>query len=156
MDVREIKAEIDEIARTCQSSQELQKCICKKLNEHQSKYNWVGFYMVDQHDPEFLVLDQFKGNSPAHARIRIGEGICGAAAASGTTINVPDVRKDTRYLACSVETKSEIVVPVFARNKLVIGELDIDSHSFAAFGTDDQDLLEHCAKVLGDFLEGRI
>jgi L-methionine (R)-S-oxide reductase len=153
MDLNAIKAEIDEIARTSQTSQELQERICKKLNERQSKYNWVGFYMVDEHDPDFLVLDQFKGANTPHKRIRIGDGICGAAAESGLTIIVPDVNKDPRYLCCSIETMSEIVVPIFGPSRLLVGELDIDSHTLAAFEPEDQELIEYCAKTLGDFLE---
>jgi putative methionine-R-sulfoxide reductase with GAF domain len=80
--------------------------------------------------------------------------ICGAAASSGKTIVVDDVNSDSRYLACSLETKSEIVVPVFVRGK-VVGELDIDSHFLAAFGPDDRKLCEHAAATLGKFLESR-
>ena len=72
-----------------------------------------------------------------HTRIPLNQGICGAAASSGQTVVVDDVAKDPRYLACSLETKSEIVVPVFAQGK-VVGELDIDSHFPAAFTREDQ------------------
>ena len=65
---------------------------------------------------------------------------------------VDDVSKDNRYLACSIETKSEIVVPIFARGK-VIGELDIDSHFLAAFTTEDRELVEYCARLVGQRLE---
>ena len=63
-----------------------------------------------------------------------------------------DVTSDPRYLACSVETKSEIVVPVFARNE-VVGELDIDSHFLAAFNHEDCELVEYCAGLVGKHLE---
>jgi GAF domain-containing protein len=65
---------------------------------------------------------------------------------------VDDVRKDPRYLACSLETKSEIVVPVFVRGK-VVGELDIDSHFPAAFTPEHQNLVQHCAMLVGKKLE---
>jgi L-methionine (R)-S-oxide reductase len=65
---------------------------------------------------------------------------------------VDDVNNDPRYLACSLETKSEIVVPVFMRGK-VVGELDIDSHFPAAFGADDRELVEYCAQLVGKRLE---
>jgi GAF domain-containing protein len=65
---------------------------------------------------------------------------------------VDDVNNDPRYLACSLETKSEIVVPVFAKGK-VVGELDIDSHFPAAFGAEDRQVVEHCAKLVGQFIE---
>jgi GAF domain-containing protein len=65
---------------------------------------------------------------------------------------VDDVNSDPRYLSCSLETKSEIVVPVFVNGK-VAGELDIDSHSRAAFGAEDRELCQHAAAILGRYLE---
>ena len=84
-----------------------------------------------------------------HTRIPLNQGICGAAATTGKTIVVDDVTLDNRYLACSTETKSEIVVPVFVRNK-VVGELDVDSHFPAAFGDEDRRLVEYCASWLAN------
>jgi GAF domain-containing protein len=65
---------------------------------------------------------------------------------------VDDVNSDPRYLSCSLETKSEIVVPVFVRGQ-VAGELDIDSHFPAAFGADDRALVEYCAQLVSKRLE---
>jgi GAF domain-containing protein len=87
-----------------------------------------------------------------HTRIALHQGICGAAASSGKTVVVDDVKKDPRYLACSLETKSEIVVPIFVHGK-VAGELDIDSHFLAAFGDEDRELVEYCAQLVGKRLE---
>ncbi|HYL10456.1 MAG TPA: GAF domain-containing protein [Candidatus Acidoferrales bacterium] len=152
MDVNRIKSEIDEIAKTSSSAKELMERICRKLTDRLHKYNWVGFYMIDAREPDVLVLGPFTGAMTPHTRIRVNQGICGAAASSGTTVVVDDVSKDPRYLACSIETKSEIVVPVFVRGK-VAGELDIDSHFLSAFGPNDRELAQHCAKVVGSFLE---
>lgn len=152
MDIESVKSEINVLARTSTSSQELMDRICKKLNERMLKYNWVGFYMIDPADADALILGPFIGAMTPHTRIRLNEGICGAAASQGATVVVDDVSKDSRYLACSIETKSEIVVPVFV-NKKVVGELDIDSHFLAAFGPEDRDLTEHCARVTGEFME---
>ena len=117
-----------------------------------TRYNWVGFYMLDlPDDPHMLVLGPFRGTMTPHTRIPLNQGICGAAAASGKTIVVDDVNSDPRYLACSLETKSEIVVPIFVKGK-VVGELDIDSHFPAAFALEDRKLCEHAAAVLGKFL----
>jgi GAF domain-containing protein len=87
-----------------------------------------------------------------HVRIPLNQGICGAAASSGQTVIVDDVSKDPRYLACSLETKSEIVVPVFAHDR-VVGELDIDSHFPAAFTPEHQQLVQYCAMLVGKKLE---
>ena len=129
------------------------KSIVMVLHEKLTRYNWVGFYMLDlKDDPSMLVLGPFRGTMTPHTRIPLNQGICGAAASSGKTIVVDDVNADPRYLACSLETKSEIVVPVFVHGK-VVGELDIDSHFLAAFGTEDCRLCEHAAAVLGAYLE---
>jgi GAF domain-containing protein len=117
------------------------------------KYNWVGFYMIEPGaKPPVLTLEAFVGAMTPHTRIPLNQGICGAAASSGKTIVVDDVSKDPRYLACSLETKSEIVVPIFVKKK-VAGELDIDSHFAAAFGAEDQDLVQYCAEVVGKKIE---
>ena len=152
MNVSSVKHEIDEIARSSTSAQELMERICKKLNERMLKFNWVGFYMIDASDPKLLVLGPFVGAMTPHTRIGLNQGICGAAASQEQTVVVEDVSKDTRYLACSLETKSEIVAPVFVKDR-VVGELDIDSHFLSAFGDEDQDLVEHCANAVGTFLE---
>jgi GAF domain-containing protein len=110
----------------------------------------VGIYLL--RDGE-LVLGPFLGKPSPHTRIPVGRGICGAAAAEKQTIVVDDVNADERYLACSLETRSEIVVPIM-RGDLVIGEVDVDSDRAAAFGPKDRALLEAVAAMLGDKLSG--
>lgn len=144
--------ELDALARSASSSEALMKSIVALLHEKLTRYNWVGFYMLEKEGGDVLVLGPFKGTMTPHTRIPLNQGICGAAASSGKTIVVDDVNADPRYLACSTETKSEIVVPVFVKGK-VMGELDIDSHFRAAFGPDDRKLCEHAAAVLGKYLE---
>ena len=126
--------------------------VCELLNRQFLKYNWVGFYMLDPEDPNTLVLGPFVGAMTPHTRIPLHQGICGAAASTGETVIVDDVNSDSRYLACSLETKSEIVVPVFVKGK-VVGEIDIDSHFPAAFTSEDRTLIEYCARVVGTHLE---
>jgi L-methionine (R)-S-oxide reductase len=107
-------------------------------------YTWVGIYLLDGDE---LVLGPFVGKPSPHTRIPLGRGICGAAATGKATIIVDDVNADPRYLACSIETKSEIVVPILLRGE-VLGEIDIDSDRPAAFGEDDRVLLENVAALL--------
>ena len=127
--------------------------VCKLLHDRMLKYNWVGFYMLEPGaNPPVLVLEAFVGAMTPHTRIPLNQGICGAAASSGKTIVVDDVSKDPRYLACSLETKSEIVVPIFVKQQ-VAGELDIDSHFSAAFGAEDRTLVQYCAEVVGQRIE---
>jgi GAF domain-containing protein len=144
---------LDELARSSTSAAALMQDIVALLHEKLTRYNWVGFYMLEKESGrDMLVLGSFKGTMTPHTRIPLNQGICGAAASTGKTIVVDDVNADSRYLACSLETKSEIVVPIFAHGK-VVGELDIDSHFHAAFGPEDRKLCEHAAAVVGRRIE---
>lgn len=111
-------------------------------------YTWVGIYVLEGKE---LVLGPFLGKPSPHTRIPLGQGICGAAASEKATIVVDDVNADPRYLACSIETQSEIVVPIM-RDGDVFGEIDIDSDQPAAFGAADRALLEPVAALLADRL----
>jgi L-methionine (R)-S-oxide reductase len=111
-------------------------------------YSWVGIYLVEGDD---LVLGPWRGpQATEHVRIPVGQGVCGAAAASGETEIVDDVNADPRYLACFPSTRSEIVVPI-AHDGRVVGEIDIDSDRPAAFGDEDRELLERVAVLLAPF-----
>jgi len=114
-------------------------------------YAWVGIYLLQDGE---LVLGPFLGKPSPHTRIPVGRGICGAAAAEKQTIVVDDVSADERYLACSLDTRSEIVVPIM-RGDRVLGEIDIDSDRAAAFGGKDRALLEAVAGMLSEKLGGR-
>src|SRR5262252_9183913 len=149
-----LASRLDSIASAASSAEALMNSIVQLLHDKLSRYNWVGFYMIDSGDSNMLGLGPFRGSMTPHTRIPLNQGICGAAASSGQTVIVDDVNKDPRYLACSLETKSEIVVPVFAKGR-VVGELDIDSHVHAAFGPDDRKLCEYAAELLGKFIESR-
>jgi len=149
----EVRKEADLLYSEARTADQLMESITILLNEHMLKYNWVGFYMLEPGaDPPMLVLGHYRGAMTPHVRIPLNQGICGAAASSGKTVVVDDVKKDPRYLACSLETKSEIVVPIFVHGK-VAGELDIDSHFLAAFGDEDRELVEYCAQIVGKRLE---
>lgn len=120
----------------------------KLLKDGIPDYNWVGIYLLDGNE---LVLGPYVGKPSPHTRIPLGRGICGAAAAEKATIVVDDVNTDSRYLACSVDTKSEIVVPIMLGSD-VLGEIDIDSDRTAAFGPKDRELLEPIAGLLAERL----
>jgi GAF domain-containing protein len=114
------------------------------LQRARPRYNWVGVYLLEG---EELVLGPFVGKPTPHTRIPLNKGICGAAASSGKTLIVDDVHADPRYLACSLETRSEIVVPIVRAGR-VLGEIDIDSDAPAAFTEEDRRLLEAVAEIL--------
>jgi len=109
------------------------------------RYDWVGIYLLEG---ETLVLHNQLGTPTPHVRIPIAQGLCGAAARERRTIVVDDVREDPRYLACSLETRSEIVVPIVDPRGRVVGEIDIDSDEPAAFGSQDRALVETAAAAL--------
>jgi len=148
-----VRKELSELAQAVPTAHDLMQRMVKLLHDRMLKYNWVGFYMLEPGaQPPVLVLGSFEGAMTPHTRIPLNQGICGAAASSGQTVVVDDVSKDPRYLACSLETKSEIVVPVFVHGK-VVGELDIDSHFPAAFTPENQELVQYCAMLVGKKLE---
>jgi len=150
-----LQTDLAQLAAHARSTQNLMSRMVKLLHGQMLKYNWVGFYMMENGSAgqaPTLALGPFEGAMTPHTRIPLNQGICGAAASSGKTVVVDDVSTDTRYLACSLETKSEIVVPIFVRGK-VVGELDIDSHFPAAFKGEDRELVEYCAGLVGQYLE---
>lgn len=114
------------------------------LRRERPRYNWVGVYLLENDE---LVLGPYVGKPTPHTRIPLNKGICGAAASTGRTVIVNDVNADPRYLACSLETRSEIVVPI-VRAGHVLGEIDIDSDTPAAFTEEDRKLLEAVAEIL--------
>jgi len=151
----QLAREIDTLANASESVDDLMSVIVGRLQERLSHFNWVGFYMIEKGRPgedPMLLLGPYVGAETPHKRIPLNQGICGAAVTHGETLVVDDVNADPRYLACSIETKSEIVVPIFVKGA-VVGELDIDSHQPAAFTSDDRKLVEHCATLVGRYLE---
>jgi len=151
--LEELRSDVTELAQAAPTAHDLMCEMVKLLHDRMLKYNWVGFYMLEPGaQPPVLVLGAFEGAMTPHTRIPLNQGICGAAASSGQTVVVDDVTKDSRYLACSLETKSEIVVPVFVSGQ-VVGELDIDSHFPSAFTPEHQELVQYCAMLVGKKLE---
>ena len=148
---KQLLLELQEIARTGATAKSVMEQIAKRLHEKMTRYNWVGFYLVDPADPGYLIVGPFVGSFSPNARISLTTGLCGAAATSGQVVVVQDVSKDPRYLAGSSIVKSEVVVPIFAKKKLA-GELDIESYFADSFPKSEQEFVEACAKVVADYL----
>jgi len=147
----ELLQEFQNFARTAPTAASLMERIAQRLHEKMTRYNWVGFYLVDPADAGYLIVGPYAGSFTPNARIPLNRGLCGAAASSGQVVVVQDVSKDSRYLAGSSLVKSEIVVPIYAKKKLA-AELDIESYFADTFGKSDQEFIEGCAKVMADFL----
>lgn len=136
---------VDRIVNRGGEADDVLRAVVEVLHDRFDYYSWVGLYLVEGDD---LVLGPWKGpEATEHVRIPIGHGICGAAAASGTTEIVDDVAADDRYLACFASTRSEIVVPISYGGK-VVGEIDVDSDRPAAFDADDRAFLERVALLI--------
>lgn len=120
------------------------------LHNEVSHYNWFGFYLTVPGSRE-LALGPYEGAPTDHLRIPFGRGVCGQAAEREETVLVDDVTAESNYLACSLETKSEIVVPIM-EGAAVLGEIDIDSHRKAAFDESDRRFLEELASLLKERL----
>lgn len=111
------------------------------------RFDWVGIYWLEGDE---LVLRAWHGpEATEHVRIPVGQGICGLAARTGETVNVPDVNADDRYLACFPSTRSELVVPVKDPDGKVVGEIDIDSDETGDFTAEQVSLVESVADWLG-------
>ena len=139
---------IERISNRGGDAEEVLQAVVDVLHDRIDHYSWVGIYLVEGHD---LVLGPWNGpEATEHVRIPVGQGVCGAAAASGQTEVVDDVNADPRYLACFPSTRSEIVVPI-AYEDIVVGEIDIDSDRPAAFGEDDRVFLERVALLVSPY-----
>ena len=135
----------NQIKKIVSESAEVLEDVVDFLYKSFDRYSWVGVYLVENDE---LVLGPWRGpHATEHVRIPVGSGICGAAARSGLTEIVPDVKTDGRYLSCFVSTKSEIVVPIKKQNQ-VVGEIDIDSDVRDAFEIEDKVFLEKVADML--------
>jgi GAF domain-containing protein len=139
-------------AETAATPAALMTHISQRLHEQLARYNWVGFYLVDQADPGMLVVGPYVGSFSPNVRIPINKGLCGAAATTRQTVVVNDVAADPRYLSGSDIVKANMVVPIFARNELV-AELDIESYFTNTFPRAEQTFAEEIAALVGKFME---
>ncbi len=110
-------------------------------------YNWSGIYRLEG---DTLVLDEYVGAATDHTRITVGVGVCGTAVAEGKNQVIDDVRELSNYLACSLETRSELVVLIFDAQHEILGQIDIDGHTVGAFDASDEAMLETIGKVLAE------
>ncbi len=127
------------------------KKVCDLLHQEKNLYDWVGFYFAN-HSEKTLHLGPFSGEPTDHTIIPFGKGICGQVAESNNTFLVEDVNAQDNYIACSLNVKSEIVVPLFV-NEQNIGQIDIDSNTANAFSKEDETLLENINQMIAQVIE---
>lgn len=114
--------------------------LCHLLRDNIDYYDWVGFYFRNG-EKEELILGPYAGEPTDHTVIPFGKGICGQVAVSNQNFVVPDVKAQDNYIACSMNVRSEVVVPLFVNGEN-IGQIDIDSEILNAFSDADERFLE--------------
>jgi L-methionine (R)-S-oxide reductase len=119
------------------------KNIVEALRKSNDTFDWIGFYIMN-HSNQTLELGPFFGELTEHTIIPFGKGICGQVAVSGKTYHAPDVKAEDNYIACSLDTRSELVIPIYNTAGKLVAQLDIDSHSKNAF---PPEVIERCEKV---------
>lgn len=148
----ELLKEFGYAAQSARTAAALMETIVQRLHDTMTRYNWVGFYLVDKARPGSLVLGPHVGSFEPHESVSLDKGLCGTAATTKKTVVVNDVAKDPRYLRGSELVKSEMVVPVFTRSAL-FGEIDINSYFANTFTPDEQQFVEACAALVANYLE---
>jgi GAF domain-containing protein len=148
---RELLQELQAFAATAPTAQSLMEHMVARLHEKMTRYNWVGFYLVDPADAGYLIVGPYAGSFTPNARIPLTTGLCGAAASTGKVVVVQDVTADPRYLAGSSLVKSEMVVPISVNKKLA-GELDVESYFADTFPKSEQEFVEACAAIIATYL----
>lgn len=142
IDTNKILTDAENIIQGTGSRDEKLLALCNLLDKQVDVFNWTGFYLASEEEENMLILGPYIGEATDHTKIPYGKGICGQAAKTLDTFVVQDVSEADNYLACSVNVKSEIVVPIMKGDKFV-GELDIDSHTRNAISDDLRILCEN-------------
>jgi len=130
MDGSEICRKLDELAQSGAGLEELLAQAVELLHQSNPRFHWTGIYEL--YPDAVLRLGPFLGAPTDHVFIAVGRGVCGTAVAENRNINVPDVTQAPNYLACSSETRSELVV-LIRRDDKIFAQIDIDSHELNAF-----------------------
>lgn len=151
MPFKALKPQVENILQdTSKEVEERLTAVCELLRNEIPYYDWVGFYFRNG-DKEELKLGPFAGEPTDHTIIPFGKGICGQVAVSNKNFVVPDVKAQTNYIACSIDVKAEVVIPLF-KNGVNIGQIDIDSHTADPFSREDESFLEFVNQKVAEIL----
>jgi len=140
----ELVARVKATAAGASTESDLLKTTAELIHNFSDGYSWTGFYMMQD---DHLEVGPYFGPTTEHTKIGLDQGICGAAASRKKTVTVDDVRADSRFIACSLSTRSEIVVPLMDGDTC-LGEIDIDSDHPSFFTDDDRVMLEAIAELV--------
>ena len=151
MELNNLKPQVDSIiGNPALSADAKMEAICELLQSSVAYYDWVGFYFKNG-DKNELKLRAFAGEPTDHTIIPFGKGICGQVAVSNENFVVPDVAAQDNYIACSINVKAEIVIPLFVKGEN-IGQIDIDSHTPDPFTEADERFLEYVNEQVAGIL----
>lgn len=151
MELNNLKPQVDSIiGNYALSADAKMEAICELLQSSVAYYDWVGFYFKNG-DRNELKLRAFAGEPTDHTIIPFGKGICGQVAVSNENFVVPDVAAQDNYIACSINVKAEIVIPLFFKGEN-IGQIDIDSHTPDPFTEADERFLEYVNEQVAGIL----
>lgn len=147
----DLLAEFETLSRSAQGVKPLMQLISDRLHEETTRYNWVGFYLMEAPAFDALILGPYAGSFLPTLRIPLDKGLCGAAATTGKSVVINDVRADPRYLGSDL-VKSNMVVPIFVKKK-VVAEICIESYFADTFPAPEQKFIESCAALVGRHME---
>ena len=153
---KQLLEELEAYAGSADGAKSLMQRCAERLHEEMTRYNWVGFYLMEAPAFDALVLGPHAGSFKPTPRIPLDRGLCGAAATSGKTVVVNNVAADFRYLGSDL-VKSNIVVPIFVGKSVakqrVAAEICIESYFADTFPIAEQEFIESCAAVVGRYME---
>ena len=150
MNFNELKPKISDLVSRSSSLDTTLKDVCELLKTSIPYYDWVGFYFKNG-EKEELKIGPYAGATTDHEIIPFGKGICGQVAVSNENFVVPDVNSQDNYIGCSLNVKSEIVIPLFVNN-INIGQIDIDSNTIDPFTQEDERFLEFVCESVASIM----
>ena len=150
MNFNELKPKISDLVSNSSSPDTTLKDVCELLKSSITYYDWVGFYFKNG-EKEELKIGPYAGATTDHEIIPFGKGICGQVAVSNENFVVPDVNSQDNYIGCSLNVKSEIVIPLFVNN-INIGQIDIDSNTIDPFTQEDERFLEFVCESVASIM----
>jgi len=150
MNFNELKSKVSDLVSNSSSLDKTLKDVCELLKYSVPYYDWVGFYFKNG-EKEELKIGPYSGLATDHTIIPFGKGICGQVAVSSENLVVPDVNAQNNYIACSLNVKSEIVIPLFVNN-INIGQIDIDSNTADPFTREDEQFLEFVCESVASIM----
>lgn len=150
MNFNKLKPKISDLVSNSSSLDKTLKDVCELLKYSVPYYDWVGFYFKNG-EKEELKIGPYAGLATDHTIIPFGKGICGQVAVSSENLVVPDVNAQDNYIACSLNVKSEIVIPLFVNN-INIGQIDIDSNTADPFNREDERFLEFVCESVASIM----